>query len=483
MSESNRNYVDGEWIESEAGELFQSSNPADPNDVVGEYQLSSAADAEAAIEAADAASDEWAEVPAPERGRILRAVGTVLEDRSDELTETLVREEGKARPEAAGEVGRAVDIFYYYAEKARDRGGTVRASSAQDTRLHTREEPLGVAGVITPWNYPIAIPSWKLAPALAAGNTVVWKPASETPEIGRKLVECLEAAGVPDGVVNFVTGPGSEVGTPITSHDAVDVVSFTGSTAVGKLLYDQATNNEKRVQTEMGGKNPTVVTDSADPAAAAEIVATGSFGVTGQACTATSRAIVDEAVYDEFVEALVAETESITVGPGLDGYDMGPQVNADELESTLSYIETAREEGNELLVGGGTPDGAHVADGYFVEPTVFGDVDSDDTLAQEEVFGPVVAVIRSSGFEESVGVANDVRYGLSASIVSEDNTEVNRFIEESEAGVVKINEKTTGLELHVPFGGMKDSSSNTYREQGDAGYDFFSQTKTIYHNY
>lgn len=483
MSDAHRNFVNGKWIDSETGDTFESRNPADPSEVVGEYQRSSAADAEAAIDVAAEATDGWADTPGPERGRILRAVGTELEARSEELTETLVREEGKARPEAAGEVGRAVDIFYYYAEKTRDRGGTVKSSSGSGTRLHTREEPLGVAAVITPWNYPIAIPAWKIAPALAAGNTVVWNPASKTPEIGRKLTESLEAAGVPDGAINYVTGPGSEVGGPLVEHDAVKAVSFTGSTAVGKHVYGAATDNEKRVQTEMGGKNPTVVTDSADLEEAAEIVASGAFGVTGQACTATSRAIVDEAVYDEFLDHLVEQAESIDVGPGLDGYDMGPQVDESELESTLSYIETAIEDGNELLAGGDVPEGDHVADGHFVQPTVFADVDRYDTIAQEEIFGPVVAVIPASGFEEGLEIANDVRYGLSTSIVSEDNTEVNRFIEEAEAGVVKVNEKTTGLELHVPFGGLKDSSSNTYREQGDAGLDFFTTTKTVYHNY
>ena len=483
MPDIHQNYVNGEWVGSETGDTIESWNPADPSDLIGEYQRSSEADAKSAIEAAAKASDEWTNTPGPERGRILRAIGAELDARSENIVETLVREEGKAYPEAAGEVGRAIDIFYYYAEKARDRGGEVKQSSSRNTRLQTREQPLGVATIITPWNYPIAIPAWKIAPAIAAGNTLVWNPASETPEVARKLVECFESAGLHDGVVNYVTGPGSEIGDSLIKHDAVDAVSFTGSTAVGKHVYQTATNNEKRVQTEMGGKNPTLVTDSADPEEAAEIVASGAFGVTGQACTATSRAIVDETVYDDFLDALVKQVETIDVGPGLGGYDMGPQVNVDELESTLTYIDEAIEDGNELIAGGGVPEGDHVADGYFVEPTVFGDVDRDDTIAQEEVFGPLVAVIPSSGFREGLEIANDVQYGLSTSIVSKDNTEINQFIEEAEAGVVKINEKTTGLELHVPFGGLKHSSSNTYREQGDAGLDFFTTTKTVYHSY
>ncbi|WP_331232970.1 2,5-dioxovalerate dehydrogenase [Natronorarus salvus] len=483
MSEFRQNYVDGEWSDSEGGDTFESTNPADTGDVIGEYQRSTATDAERAVEAADAASEEWATTPGPERGGYLRRVAAELDSRRDELTETLVREEGKARPEAAGEVGRAVDIFYYYAEKARDRGGEVRQPSGRNKRLYTREEPIGVASVITPWNYPIAIPAWKIAPALAAGNAVVWKPATLTPEIATKLTECVDAADLPDGVLNLLTGSGSDLGEPLTTHDAVDAVSFTGSTDVGKRVYGDATDEEKRVQTEMGGKNPAVVCASADPSDAAEIVAAGGFGVTGQACTATSRAIVHESVHDEFVSALVEEAESIEIGPGLDGYGMGPQVDESELESTLEYVEIGEEEGGTIETGGGTPDGDRYEDGFFVEPTVVTDVDPDSTLGQEEVFGPVVAVMAVSDFDEAMAVANGVDYGLSASVISDSNEEIGRFVDEIEAGVVKVNEKSTGLDLHVPFGGFKDSSSETYREQGDAGYDFFSITKTVYHNY
>ncbi|XVH33407.1 aldehyde dehydrogenase family protein (plasmid) [Haloferacaceae archaeon DSL9] len=483
MTDLRQNFIDGRWTDSESGETFESTNPADTSDVIGEYQSSTAEDANAAIEAAAAAAEEWANTPGPERGSHLRRIAAEIESRRGELTDVLVREEGKARPEAGGEVGRAVDIFYYYAEKARDRGGEVRQPSGSNKRLYTREEPIGVASIITPWNYPIAIPSWKIAPALAAGNPVVWKPATLTPEIGYKLVECFEAAGLPDGVVNFVTGSGSELGEPLTTHSAVDAVSFTGSTDVGKRVYRDATTEEKRVQTEMGGKNPAIVSASADPSDAASVVAAGSFGVTGQACTATSRAIVHEDVYDDFVDALVDKAESIEIGPGLDDYEMGPQVNESELESTLEYVETAQEEGATLETGGGVPGDDRHEDGFFVEPTVFTGVEPGDTLEQEEVFGPVVAVIRVADFDEALEIANDVDYGLSASLISDSNAEIGRFVDEIEAGIVKINEKSTGLDLHVPFGGFKDSSSETYREQGDAGYDFFSITKTVYHNY
>ncbi|QLG27811.1 aldehyde dehydrogenase family protein [Halorarum halophilum] len=482
MTDTERNYVDGIWTESETGETFDVENPADPSEVVTRYQQSNEADAEEAVEAAAAAQAEWERTPGPERGAVLRETGNILADRKDELTDLLIAEEGKARPEAAGEVQRAIDIFYYYAGKAADLGGTVKSPSAADKTLYTRKEAVGVAALVTPWNYPIAIPAWKLAPALAAGNSVVLNPASDAPGVVVALAEALDEAGLPDGVLNVVTGPGSVVADTFVGHDDVDAVSFTGSGKTGRIVYDKATDSGKRVQTELGGKNPTIVSETADPAEAAEIVASGGFGTTGQSCTACSRAIVHDDVYDEFVDELVAEAEAIDIGPGTD-HEMGPQVNQDELDSTLEYIDVAETEGATLETGGGQPEGDELGDGYFVEPTVFTDVESDYRIAQEEVFGPVVAVIRVSDFEEAMTVANDVDYGLSASIVTDSHSEANRFIDDIEAGVAKVNEKTTGLELHVPFGGFKQSSSETWREQGDAGMEFYTIEKTVYDGY
>ncbi|RZH67732.1 2,5-dioxovalerate dehydrogenase [Natrinema altunense] len=479
MPDQRLNYISGEWCESHTGETFETTDPAIPGDVVATYPESDAEDTERAINAAREASGEWGTTPGPERGRILARTGSLLKERKDELTELLVREEGKTRSEAGGEVQRAVDIFRYYGSKASDIGGTIKSPSARDTKLYTKTEPLGVAGLITPWNYPIAIPAWKIAPALAAGNAVVIKPATLAPGVVHEMASALEEAGLPDGVINVVTGPGSEVGETIAGHEAVDAVSFTGSTAVGNTVYDTATEDGKRVQLEMGGKNPTVVSDTADVDKAARIVASGAFGVTGQACTATSRAIVHEDVYDEFVDAVVDRAAAIEHGHGLDDPSMGPHVNESELESTLEYVDIARDEGATLEYGGSTLD----REGYFVEPAVFSGVDSEMRIAQEEVFGPVLAVLPVGDFDEALAVANDVDYGLSASVVTDDHTEANRFAEEIEAGVVKINEKTTGVELHVPFGGVKDSSSETYREQGDAGLDFYSISKTVYDNY
>jgi aldehyde dehydrogenase (NAD+) len=480
MLETYGNFVNGAWEEAASGVTFAVRNPADETDEVGHFQESDGTDADRAVEAAAAASEHWAKTPGPARGDILRAASDELAARKEELAETLTREEGKTLSESRPEVQRAIDIFAYYAEKARDFTGERKAPSGQDKRLFTIREPMGVAALITPWNYPIAIPAWKLAPALATGNTVVFKPAMAAPNVARKLVECLEAAGIPDGVVNMVTGPGSEVGTSFIEHEAVDLVSFTGSKTVGDVVYDQATDDRKRVQTEMGGKNPIVVMPSADLDEAVELAGAGAFGVTGQACTATSRAIVHEAVYDEFVERIVAYAEELEIGPGLEDPDMGPQVSTDELEGTLDYVEVAEAEGATLETGGGRPG---IEGGHFVEPTVFADVDSDMRIAHEEVFGPVLAVLSASDFESAMTIANDVQYGLSASIATQDLTEANRFIDDIEAGVAKVNEKTTGLELHVPFGGMKASSSQTYREQGDDALHFYTTAKTVYLNY
>lgn len=482
--ETYRNYINGTWQESASGETFEVRNPADTDEVVSEFYMSYEEDANEAVEAAAAAQEEWESTPGPSRGKVLRETAKRMDDRKDDLTETLVSEEGKTRGEAGPEVQRAIDIFYYYAERAMDYDGTVKKSSNPDRDLYTIREPMGVAGLVTPWNYPIAIPSWKMAPALATGNTLVIKPAVEAPTVLAKVFECLDEAieqtGAPDGIANLVIGSGSDVGSTILNHDEVDTVSFTGSRQVGEMIYQNATDNQKRVQTELGSKNPAVVMPSADIEEAAQIVADGTFGVTGQACTGTERALVHEEVYDEFVKELVSIAEKIDVGPGLDDSNMGPHVNEGELDSTLDYVEIGQEEGATLEYGGQRLEKGDYKNGHFIEPTIFTDVESDMRIMQEEVFGPFVGVMPISSLDEAIEVANDVEYGLSAGIVSNDHKEVNRYIDEADFGVIKANEKTTGLELHVPFGGMKASSSETYREQGDEGMDFFTIIKTVY---
>jgi aldehyde dehydrogenase (NAD+) len=483
MRDAKPNYVNGEWVSAKSGDTVDVTDPADTTDVVNTYHYGNKGDAEAAVEAAAAASSGWADTPAPERGAVLREAASIIEERKVELIELMTREEGKTLSEAAPEVQRAIDIFYYYAEKAFDSGGTVKGASGGRTSVSTKREPLGVAGLITPWNYPIAIPAWKLAPALATGNTVVLKPATQAPGPARALFEALDEAGLPDGVANFVVGSGSSVGATLTDHEDVDAVSFTGSAQVGHHVYDAATDDTKRAQAEMGGKNPTLVTDSADVDEAVDIVGAGAFGVTGQACTATSRAVVHTDVYDELVEGIVEYAEDIDVGPGTDDPGMGPHVSEEEFESTLEYVDVAETEGATHQTGGDRVDDGDLANGYFVSPAVFSDVTPDMRIFQEEVFGPVLAVTEVDDFEEGLEVANDSDYGLSASVVTDDLAEAHEFIDRSESGVVKVNEKTTGLELHVPFGGVKRSSTNTFREQGDAAIDFFTQTKTVYMNH
>lgn len=483
MSMAIENYIDGEWAESETGDTFEITNPANTNEVVGRAQQSNQEDVGRAIEAAVAAKEGWKATPGPTRGKILKRTAELLADRKEELAKTLSAEEGKTLIEARPEVQRAIDIFHYYAEKARDFRGAVKAPSSQNAHLYTVREPLGVVSLITPWNYPIAIPAWKIAPALATGNTVVFKPASLAPSISAEIFECLDIAGLPDGVANYITGPGSELGDPLSTHEAIDAVSFTGSTKVGTKVYEDATHDQKRVQTEMGGKNPAIVMPSANLENAVDIVGSGAFGVTGQACTATSRAIVHESIHDNFLDRISEYTESLEVGLGTEGYDMGPQVSQSELNSTLDYIDIGQREGAALETGGNQPNDERHTNGHFVEPTVFSDVKPDMRIAQEEIFGPILAVIPVSDFEDAIKVANGVQYGLSASIVTNDLTEAHRFVDEIEVGVAKVNEKTTGIELHVPFGGFKSSSSETYREQGDAALDFFTITKTAYMNY
>jgi 2,5-dioxopentanoate dehydrogenase len=482
MTETTQLYIDGERVDAADGETFAVENPANTSEVVNEYAYGGEEDAEAAVEAANEVQADWEAMPEPDRGAILRETGAILEERKDEITELLTHEEGKTLSEAAPEVQRAIDIFYYYGVKAYDGDGVRKGSSGGRTSVYTKREPLGVAGLVTPWNYPVAIPAWKMAPALATGNAVVLKPASNAPGVANEIVRALDEAGLPDGVINFVPGSGSEVGEVITSHDGVDAVSFTGSSEIGHHVYDQATDGMKRAQAEMGGKNPAVITDSADVEEAVEIVAAGAFGVTGQACTACSRAIVHTEVYDEFVEGIVDYVESIEVGPGLEDPDMGPHVSQGELDSTLEYVDVGVNEGATLETGGERLEGDGYDDGYFVTPAVFTDVDPDMRLFQEEVFGPVLAVTEVESFDEGVEAANNSEFGLSSSVVTDDLDEAHEFVDRTEAGVAKVNEKTTGLELHVPFGGLKDSSTNTYREQGDAGLDFFTQIKTVYLN-
>ena len=472
-----KNLIDGEWVDSSDGKTFENRNPAQLDDILGEFPLATKADVERAIDAAAAALPAWGNLPGPARGAILDKASRILEARLDEIATVLTREEGKTLTEAKGEVTRARDIFRYYAGEGWRAGGNVLPSNTGGELLYTRREPLGVVALVTPWNFPIAIPAWKMAPALAYGNTVVFKPASFAPQTAMLLVEVLVEAGLPKGVVNFVTGSGRTVGDTLVGSPKVHGVSFTGSVSVGMGIYEKAIKNLTRVQLEMGGKNPTIVLKDANIDTAVKMVVAGGFGLTGQACTATSRVIVEDAIANDFAAALTQAARNLKVGNGLEaGVQMGPAVSEDQLQTDLEYIGIGQKEGAKLLIGGSqTGDG-----GYYVQPTVFDHVEMQMRIAQEEIFGPVIGIIRASDFEDALAKANGIGFGLSAAVITNDLQKAFQFANRIDAGVVKINEPTTGLALQAPFGGFKHSSANTFKEQGQAAIEFYTRTKTIY---
>jgi acyl-CoA reductase-like NAD-dependent aldehyde dehydrogenase len=476
-SNTYQNFIGGKWIDSGGGEWFETRSPADPDDVLGIFPKASVEATRSAIAAARSAQPDWASTPAPARGAILNNASQIISARLDDLAAVLTREEGKTLAEAKGEVTRARDIFRYYSGEGWRYSGEVLPSSIQGELLYTRREPLGVISIITPWNFPIAIPAWKIAPALIYGNSVVFKPAEDTPLIGLMLVEILLEAGLPPGVINFLTGEGPVVGAEMVSNPGVDGISFTGSKAVGEQIYHNAIQNLTRVQLEMGGKNALVVLQDAPLELAIDLAVKGGYGLTGQACTATSRVIVEEPVADAFVSALAKAAGSLVTGNGLEpGVQMGPVVNRTQLESDENYMALGQAEGAKLLVGGQVDARA----GYYAQPTVFDYVEPTMRIAQEEIFGPVISVIRASKLDDAIEKANSIHFGLSAGIVTNDMQKAFTFANRVEAGVVKINEATTGLSLNAPFGGFKHSSANTFKEMGQAAIDFYTRTKTIY---
>ncbi|MFA9518601.1 aldehyde dehydrogenase family protein [Halopenitus sp. H-Gu1] len=474
-------YIAGEWI-TDTDESIVSKNPSNSDEVVAEVAKGDRSDAQDAVDAAVHAQDEWASLTTHERGSYLHETASIIEDRKEELSQLVVQEMGKTIGAASGELQRTIDLLNYYAEVARDAGGNAPPSASENTLTYTQREPWGTAGVITPWNYPIAIPTWKMAPALIAGNTVVFKPASQTPTIAAELVSAFEEAGLPEGVINFVPGSGSDVGDEITTNDDIDIVTFTGSYQVGDHVHTAASDEGKRVQCEMGGKNPIIVDDSADIDLAVELTINGGFtGLSGQACTATSRAIILESVYDEYIDRLIERVESLTVGDPLDeSSDMGPKSSAGGLEGDLDYIEIGKEDGATLRTGGNRLEGDEYEDGYYVEPTVFTDVEPDMRIAQEEIFGPVLAVLEVADYDEAIEVANSVQYGLSASICTNRLDHAKQFVRDIETGIVKVNQTSTGVEMQMPFGGRKQSSTETFKEQGRQALDFYTHEKAVY---
>lgn len=478
-----RNYINGEWKASETGRWADNINPARVSEVVSRFPLSSREELNAAVAAAKAAQVAWGATPAPVRGQILYKAVRLMEERAEELAVALTREEGKLLKEARGEVGKGIRYLEFAAGDARRLNGQTIPSEVPFNFVYTTRVPLGVVGLITPWNFPVAIPVWKLAPALVSGNAVVLKPAEQTPWTAQLVVEIFEAAGVPKGVLNLVYGLGEEVGDALVNHPDVAGVSFTGSTEIGKMIYARTAALKKKCQCEMGGKNPVVVMDDADLEMAAAGTAMGAFGSTGQRCTATSRAIVHTAVYDAFVERVTALGAAMQAGDGMDpASGMGPSVDEAQLNTVLRYMAIAKEEGARVTVGGERLTAGALGEGLFPAPTVLADVTRDMRVAREEIFGPVLSVIRVGSLEEALDVANDVAYGLTCSIYTRDVNQVFRFIDRVEAGMIHINSPTVGGEAQVPFGGIKETGVGE-REMGPNAVDFYTEQKVIYLDY
>jgi acyl-CoA reductase-like NAD-dependent aldehyde dehydrogenase len=477
-----RNFVGGAWRESSSTRSAPNLNPADSRDVLGLTPQSTAIEAQEAVAAARAAFPSWRDTPPPKRGAILFRAMTLLEQEREPLARLLTREEGKTLGESLGEVQRAINVLEFTAAEGRRLGGHTVPSELPRNFCYTLRQPLGVVACVTPWNFPVAIPVWKIAPALLCGNTVVFKPASLTPACATALVSIFERAGLPPGVLNMVLGSGSVVGDALVDHDDVRAISFTGSNDVGGAVYARGARRLARVQCEMGGKNPVVVLADADLDLAVEATAQGAFGSTGQRCTATSRVIVEERVADAFVERLAARASRLRVGSGLAGGDMGPAVDAHQLETDLRYVDIGRQEGARLVVGGGRVTDGDLEYGYFIQPTVFDHVRTSMRIAQEEIFGPVVSVIRVKDFDEALKAANAVRYGLAAAIFTADTTAAFRFVDGIEAGIVHVNSGTPGGEAQLPFGGSKGTGVGP-REQGTTAFEFYSEIKTVYVDY
>src|SRR4051794_1364171 len=469
--------IGGAW--RDATDALENRNPARPGEVVSTHGLATAADVDDAYAAAREAAATWRRTPPVKRGDVLFRAAELIASRAEQIAAELTAEEGKTLPEARGEVGRAAAILRFFAGECAQPMGDVLPSAADRTLLYSFHEPLGVVCVITPWNFPIAIPAWKLAPALAYGNAAVFKPSDLTPLCAVRLAEALTDAGLPPGVLNLVTGLPADIGEALTGHAQVDGISFTGSNAVGRAIQAAAVPRGVKVQLELGGKNPVIVLPDADLDLAVDQTLRGAMLSTGQKCTATSRAILHPAIEEDFTERMLAATRALTVGDGArEGVQIGPLVSGAQRDRVLGYLDVARDEGHELLQGGGAAEG----DGFFVAPTLYAGVDPASRIGREEIFGPVLGLMRADDLEQALAIANSVDYGLSASLFTRDLAAALEFAREAEAGVVHVNSETAGAEPQAPFGGMKGSSSHS-REQGKAAVHFFTETKTVYVTY
>ncbi|HVO13246.1 MAG TPA: aldehyde dehydrogenase family protein [Vicinamibacteria bacterium] len=480
MSTSFGNYIDGEWTPAAGGRTFENRNPADTGELVGRFADSSPEDVERAVAAARAAFPRWKALPAPKRGEILFRAAEQLVRSKEELARDMTREMGKVLDETRGDVQEAIDMTYYMAGEGRRQFGQTTPSEMPDKFQMSVRQPVGVAGLITPWNFPMAIPSWKMMPALVLGNTVVIKPATDTPLSVVNLVKILEQAGLPRGVVNLVTGSGRNVGTPLMKHPDVGIVSFTGSTEIGRAVSEACAPGFKHCHLEMGGKNVIMVMEDARLDLAVEGALWGGFGTTGQRCTAASRVVVHEKVYREFLDRFVAGARGLRVGNGLEARtQMGPCINESQLQTVERYVKVGVEEGAKLLCGGHRlAAGAH-ARGWFHEPTIFGDCSPQMRVAREEIFGPVVSVVPVRSLEEAIAVGNSVEYGLSASVYTQDINQAFTAMREMYTGIFYVNAPTIGAETHLPFGGTK-GTGNGHREACVQALEVFSEWKSIY---
>ena len=478
-----QNFIGGQWSDSVSGRTYPIYSPASKTTLLGEFQTSNPEDALRAVAAAKDASAGWANTPAPARAQVLFRALDIMSRRADEIARTITIEEGKPLPDALGEVRRAMNIIEYAAGEGRRMFGYTTPSELPSTVAYTVRRPMGVVALITPWNFPIAIPAWKLAPALICGNTVIFKPASGTPLSAVKLVEVFEEAGIPAGVLNLITGPGGSVGNALVESPDVNAISFTGSTEIGTGIYARGAGLLKKVQCEMGGKNAVILLADADLDKAMGGIVQGAFGSTGQRCTATSRVIVEEGVYDTFMEQLIDRTSKLRIGDGLDPeVDISPLSSQSQLETVMEYIGIGAEEGASLAYGGHHLTGGIYDQGYYVEPTIFTDVDPDMRIAQEEIFGPVLTVFKAKDLEDAVEISNNVKFGLSSSVYTRDLPRAFQYINTVDAGMVHVNAPTLGGEVHLPFGGVK-SSGVGQREQGVEAVDFFSEVITVYIDY
>ncbi len=485
MAATYHNYINGTWEGSLSGRTFENRNPADVDDRIGTFPESDAKDVAAATAAAAEAYKQWRLTPAPKRGDILRKAGDILSRQKDDLARAMTREMGKPVFETKGDVQEAIDTAYYSATETRRLFGYNTPSEMSDKMNLSFRMPIGVCGIITAWNFPMAVPSWKIFPALACGNTIVYKPSEDAPHSGNLLAEVLEEAGLPSGVFNVVHG-GAECGNAIVEHPAIKVIGFTGSTGVGKAIASKAGAMNKKVSLEMGGKNAQIVMPDADLDLALDGVLWGAFGTTGQRCTATSRLILHEAIHDDFVNRLITKASGLTIGPGLEEEtEMGPVINEKQLDRVTEYVRIGREEDGATCVLGGDKAGeedAKLGRGHFFLPTIFIDVTRNMRIAREEIFGPVLSVLKVSSLDEAIDVLNDTEYGLSSSLYTSNVNDAFRAIRDIEAGITYINVPTIGAEAHMPFGGVK-GTGNGHREGGWTVFDIFTEWKTVYIDY